>query len=80
VQVSEEFFDLTRYAVRSWRRYGGSVDVPWPAHQSVGFREGQPDGLLGRNYSKPRAGGCNKLSLDGACERCGFSARDATRF
>jgi len=43
VQVSEEFFDLTRYAVRSWRQYGGSVDVTvGPLIRAWGFREGEP--------------------------------------
>jgi thiamine biosynthesis lipoprotein ApbE/Na+-translocating ferredoxin:NAD+ oxidoreductase RnfG subunit len=43
VRVSEEFFDLTRYAVRSWRQYGGSVDVTvGPLMRAWGFREGQP--------------------------------------
>jgi thiamine biosynthesis lipoprotein len=43
VQVSEEFFDLTRYAVRSGRQYGGSVDVTvGPLLRAWGFREGQP--------------------------------------
>jgi FAD:protein FMN transferase len=43
VQVSEEFFDLTRYAVRSWRQYGGSVDVTvGPLMRAWGFREGEP--------------------------------------
>src|SRR5882762_5173886 len=43
VQVSDEFFDLTRYAVRSWRQYGGSVDVTvGPLMRAWGFREGEP--------------------------------------
>jgi len=43
VQVSEEFFDLARYAVRSWRQYGGSVDVTvGPLMRAWGFREGEP--------------------------------------
>jgi thiamine biosynthesis lipoprotein len=43
VQVSEEFFDLTRYAVRSWRQYGGSFDVTvGPLMSAWGFREGEP--------------------------------------
>jgi thiamine biosynthesis lipoprotein ApbE/Na+-translocating ferredoxin:NAD+ oxidoreductase RnfG subunit len=43
VRVSEEFFDLTRYAVRSWRRYSGSVDVTvGPLMRAWGFREGEP--------------------------------------
>jgi len=43
VQVSDEFFDLTRYAVRSWRQYGGSVDVTvGPLMRAWGYREGEP--------------------------------------
>src|SRR6266403_5336197 len=43
VQVSEEVFDLTRYAVRSCRQFGGSVDVTvGPLMKAWGFRNGEP--------------------------------------
>jgi len=66
VQVSEEFFDLTRYAIRSWRQSDGSVDVTvGPLVKAWGFREGQP-----RMPSRAELlealerVGCDKLILD----------------
>src|SRR6266850_1306835 len=66
VQVSEEFFDLTRYAVRSWRQYAGSVDVTvGPLMRAWGFREGEPR-MPSRTQllEAKELVGCNKLSLD----------------
>jgi len=55
VQVSEEFFDLTRYAVRS----GGGmavVDVTVGRSSERGASgKANPDGLLDRNYSKRKS-------------------------
>src|SRR5713226_3284436 len=66
VQVSEEFFDLTRYAVRSWRRYGGSLDVTvGPLMRAWGFREGEPR-MPSRTelLEAQELVGSNKVSLD----------------
>jgi len=66
VQVSEEFFDLTRYAVRSWRQSGGSVDVTvGPLVKAWGFREGQPR-MPSRTelLEALELVGCNKVELD----------------
>ena len=66
VQVSNEFFDLTRYAVRSWRKYGGSVDVTvGPLIKAWGFREGEPHRPSHQELLEAQEMvGCNKLSLD----------------
>ena len=43
VQVTEEFFNLTQYAVRSWRRSNGALDVTvGPLMNAWGFRKGEP--------------------------------------
>ena len=66
VPVSEEFFDLTRYAVRSWRRSLGALDVTvGPLMKAWGFRQGEPrmpsrtEMLEARNLV-----GCDKVRLD----------------
>jgi thiamine biosynthesis lipoprotein len=66
VQVSEEFFDLTRYAVRSWREFGGSVDVTvGPLMRTWGFRGGEPRLPSRTELLQARElVGCNKVSLD----------------
>src|SRR5258708_33129913 len=66
VQVSEEFFDLTRYAVRSWRQYGGSVDVTvGPLMRAWGFREGgTPMPSRAGPLEAAKLGGRDKGSLD----------------
>ena len=66
VQVSEEFFDLTKYAVRSWRQTGGSVDVTvGPLMRAWGFREGEPHLPSQKELLEAKElVGCNKLSLD----------------
>src|SRR5882672_7002382 len=66
VQVSEEFFDLTQYAVRSWRQFGGSVDATvGPLMKAWGFREGQPRmPSRAELLEAQELVGCNKLSLD----------------
>lgn len=66
VQVSDEFFDLTRYAVRSWREFGGSVDVTvGPLMKAWGFREGEPHMPSQKELLEAQdlVGG-SKLSLD----------------
>jgi thiamine biosynthesis lipoprotein len=66
VQVSEEFFDLTQSAVRSWRQSGGSVDVTvGPLMKAWGFREGEPR-VPSRTelLEAHELVGCNKVSLD----------------
>jgi FAD:protein FMN transferase len=66
VQVSEEFFDLTKYAVRSWHQFGGSVDVTiGPLMKAWGFREGEPHMPSHKELlnAQELVGG-NKLSLD----------------
>jgi thiamine biosynthesis lipoprotein ApbE/Na+-translocating ferredoxin:NAD+ oxidoreductase RnfG subunit len=43
VEVSEEFFDLTRYAIESWERSRGAFDISvGPLTDVWGFREGKP--------------------------------------
>ncbi len=67
VQVSEEFFDLARYAGRSWRQYAGSVDVTvGPLMRAWGFRECEPR-MPSRTELLEAQGlvGSNKVSLDG---------------
>jgi len=66
VQVSDEFFDLTQYAVRSWRQFGGSVDVTvGPLMKAWGFREGEPHRPSHKELLEAQdMVGCNKLSLD----------------
>jgi thiamine biosynthesis lipoprotein ApbE/Na+-translocating ferredoxin:NAD+ oxidoreductase RnfG subunit len=66
VQVSEEFFDLTKYAVRSWRQTGGAVDVTvGPLMKAWGFRERKPHLLSQKEFLEAQElMGCNKLSLD----------------
>ncbi len=66
VQVSDEFFDLTQYAVRAWRQFGGSVDVTvGPLMKAWGFREGEPHMPSQKELLEAQeiVGG-NKLSLD----------------
>jgi thiamine biosynthesis lipoprotein len=77
VQVSEEFYDLTHYAVRSWRKFGGSVDVTvGPLMRAWGFREGEP-----RMPSKAELleaqelVGCDKVSLDRRMRAVRFQRR-----
>jgi len=66
VQVSEEFFDLTRYAVRSWRQTGGAVDVTvGPLMKAWGFRDGEPHLPSQKELlAVQELVGCNKLGLD----------------
>jgi thiamine biosynthesis lipoprotein ApbE/Na+-translocating ferredoxin:NAD+ oxidoreductase RnfG subunit len=66
VQVSEKFFDLTKYAVGAWRQSGGSVDVTvGPLMKAWGFREGEPHLPLQKELLEAQElVGCNKLSLD----------------
>ena len=66
VQVSEEFFDLTKYAVGAWRETGGSVDVTVsPLMKAWGFREGEPHLPSQKELLEAQElVGCNKLSLD----------------
>jgi thiamine biosynthesis lipoprotein ApbE/Na+-translocating ferredoxin:NAD+ oxidoreductase RnfG subunit len=66
VQVSEEFFDLTKYAVRSWRQTGGAIDVTvGPLIKAWGFREGEPRLPSQKELLQAQElVGCNKLSLD----------------
>jgi thiamine biosynthesis lipoprotein len=66
VQVSEELFDLTKYAVRSWRQTGGAVDVTvGPMIKAWGFREGEPHLPSQKELLEAQElGGCNKLSLN----------------
>ena len=66
VPVTEEFFDLTRYAVRSWRRSLGTLDVTvGPMMKAWGFWQGEPrmpsrtEFLEAQNLI-----GCDKVSLD----------------
>lgn len=66
VQVSEEFFDLTTYAVRSWRAFGGSIDVTvGPLMRAWGFRGGAPRLPSKTELLEARElVGCNRVSLD----------------
>jgi thiamine biosynthesis lipoprotein len=66
VQVSEEFFDLTKYAVRAWRQSSGSVDVTvGPLTKAWGFREGETHMPSKKELLEAQElVGCNKLSLD----------------
>ena len=66
MQVSEEFFDLTKYAVRSWRQTGGAVDVTvGPLMKAWGFREGEPYLPSQKELLEAQElVGCNKLRLD----------------
>lgn len=66
VQVSDEFFDLTKYAVGAWRQTGGSVDVTvGPLMKAWGFRERKPHVLSQKEFLEAQElVGCNKLSLD----------------
>lgn len=66
VQVSEEFFDLTKYAVGAWWKSGGSVDVTvGPLMKAWGFREGEPHLPSQKELlAAQELVGCNKLSLD----------------
>ena len=66
VQVSEEFFDLTKYAVRSWRQTGGAVDVTvGPLMKAWGFRDGEPYLPSQKEFLEAQElVGCNKLRLD----------------
>ena len=66
VQVSDEFFDLTQYAVRSWRQFGGSVDVTvGPLMKAWGFRNGEPHLPSQKELLEAQElVGCNKLGLD----------------
>jgi thiamine biosynthesis lipoprotein len=43
VEVTKEFFDLTRYAIRSWERSRSAFDISvGPLTEVWGFREGEP--------------------------------------
>ena len=66
VQVSEEFFDLTKYAVGAWRQSGGSVDVTvCPLMKAWGFRDGEPHLPSQKELLEAQElVGCNKLILD----------------
>ena len=77
VPVSEEFFDLTQYAVRSWRRSFGALDVTvGPLMKAWGFRQGEPrmpsrtEMLEARNLV-----GCDKVSLDRRMRTVQFQRR-----
>jgi thiamine biosynthesis lipoprotein len=66
VQVSEEFFDLAHCAVRSWRKFGGSVDITvGPLMKAWGFRESEPR-MPSRTelLEAQELVGCDKVSLD----------------
>ena len=66
VEVSEEFFDLTKYAVGAWRQSGGSVDVTvGPLLKAWGFHDGEPHLPSQKELLEAQElVGCNKLSLD----------------
>jgi thiamine biosynthesis lipoprotein len=66
VQVSEEFFGLTKYAVGAWRQTGGLVDVTvGPLKRAWGFREGEQHLPSQKELLEAQElVGCNKLSLD----------------
>src|SRR5882672_7104626 len=66
VQLSDEFFDLTQYAARTWRQFGGSVDVTMgPLIKAWGFREGEPHRPSHQELLEAQeVVGCNKLGLD----------------
>jgi len=66
VQVSDEFFELTQYAARTWRQFGGSVDVTvGPLMKAWGFHEGEPHRPSHQELLEAQElVGCNNLSLD----------------
>jgi len=65
VPVTEEFFDLTRYAVQSWRRSRGAFDITVGPLMAVwGFRGGEPHIPSKADLFEARSlVGCDKLTL-----------------
>lgn len=65
VPVTEEFFDLTRYAVQSWKRSRGAFDITIGPLMAVwGFRGGEPRVPSMADLFEARSlVGCDKLTL-----------------
>jgi thiamine biosynthesis lipoprotein len=66
VPVTEEFFNLTQYAVRSWRWSLGALDVTvGPLMKAWGFWKGEPRMPSRTEFLEAQnLVGCNKVSLD----------------
>jgi FAD:protein FMN transferase len=65
VPVSPEFFRLTQYAARSWKKSNGASDITIaPLLNAWGFRNDQPHQPTQHEFLAARAGiGCDKLTL-----------------
>jgi thiamine biosynthesis lipoprotein len=66
VPVTDEFFNLTQYAVRSWQRSRGALDVTvGPLMKAWGFWQGEPRMPSRTEFLEAQnLVGCNKVSLD----------------